>query len=59
MIFGDLTRDDFKRNLPQVMVDICNRLNTLDLENLSTGRHDLTDQIYMNVMESTTVASED
>lgn len=59
MIFGDLTRDDFKRNLPQVMVDICNRLNTLDLENLTTGRHDLTDQIYMNVMESTTVASED
>ncbi|OOR98503.1 hypothetical protein B0186_09175 [Canicola haemoglobinophilus] len=59
MIFGDLTRDDFKRNLPQVMVDICNHLNTLDLESLANGRHDLTDQIYMNVMEPTTAASED
>ncbi|PJG82807.1 N-acetylneuraminate anomerase [Caviibacterium pharyngocola] len=58
MIFGDLTRADFKRGLPKVIADICDHLNTLDLAALEKGRHDITDEIYMNVMEPETAAPE-
>ncbi|QLB13681.1 YhcH/YjgK/YiaL family protein [Bisgaardia hudsonensis] len=58
MIFGDLTTENFKLNLPKVIADVCDHLKTLDLINLEKGRHDLTDQIYMNVMEPETAASE-
>lgn len=58
MIIGDLTRHDFKWGLPKVIADICEHLNTLDLFGLETGRHDITDDIYMNVMAPETSAPE-
>lgn len=58
MIIGDLTRADFKRDLPKVIADVCDHLMTLDLENLELGRHDITDQIYMNVMSFDTASAE-
>lgn len=54
MIIGDLTRNDFKLGLPKVLADICQHLTTLDLNTLENGRHDLSDQVYMNVMEPET-----
>ncbi|ABR75408.1 YhcH/YjgK/YiaL family protein [Actinobacillus succinogenes] len=51
MLFGDLTRSDFKHGLPKVIAETCDYLNTLDLAALQTGRHDITDSIFMNVME--------
>lgn len=54
MIIGDLTRADYARGLPAVFVQICEHLKTLDLANLENGRHDLSEQIYMNVMTPTT-----
>lgn len=51
MLFGDLTRSDFKRGLPKVIAETCDYLNTLDLAALETGRHDIIDGIFMNVME--------
>ena len=51
MLFGDLTRADFKRGLPKIIADTCDYLNSLDLASLETGRHEINDQIFMNVME--------
>ena len=51
MLIGDLTRVDFKFGLPKVIAETCEYLKGLDLEKLDVGRHDITDQIYMNVME--------
>ena len=51
MLIGDLTRADFKLGLPKVIAETCEYLKGLDLEKLEVGRHDITDQIYMNVME--------
>lgn len=51
MILGDLTSKNFFKGLPQVLAEICFKLNEMDLQSLETGRHDLTDTIYMNVME--------
>ena len=51
MLIGDLTRTDFKLGLPKVIAETCEYLKGLDLETLEVGRHDITDQIYMNVME--------
>lgn len=58
MIIGDLTRADFKQGLPKVIAEVCDHLNTLDLAALETGRHDITDEIYMNVMAFDTAAAE-
>lgn len=58
MIIGDLTRTDFKQGLPKVIAEVCDYLNTLDLGALETGRHNITDDIYMNVMEFDTAAPE-
>ncbi|HBO38777.1 MAG TPA: YhcH/YjgK/YiaL family protein [Pasteurellaceae bacterium] len=58
MFIGDLTRHDFKRGLPKVIAEICDYLNTLELETLTVGRHDITSDIFMNVMETETDASE-
>ena len=51
MLFGDLTRADFKRGLPKIIADTCDYLNSLDLASLETGRHEINDHIFMNVME--------
>jgi uncharacterized protein HI_0227 len=51
MLIGDLTRTDFKLGLPKVIAETCEYLKGLDLEKLEVGRHDITDRIYMNVME--------
>ncbi|PVX41465.1 YhcH/YjgK/YiaL family protein [Pasteurella langaaensis DSM 22999] len=51
MLFGDLTRPDFKRGLPKIIADTCDYLNTLDLASLATGRHEINEHIFMNVME--------
>ena len=51
MLIGDLTRADFKLGLPKVIAETCEYLKGLDLEKLEVGRHDITDRIYMNVME--------
>ena len=51
MLIGDLTRADFKLGLPKVIAETCEYLKGLDLAKLEVGRHDITDRIYMNVME--------
>lgn len=58
MFFGDLTRLDNKLGLPPVIVDVCKHLSGLELANLENGRHQITDQIYMNVMEFETTSVE-
>ncbi|OOF70999.1 N-acetylneuraminate anomerase [Rodentibacter caecimuris] len=58
MIIGDLTRTDFKKGLPTVIAEVCDYLNTLNLDALETGRHDISEQIYMNVMTPETCAPE-
>ncbi|OOF63763.1 N-acetylneuraminate anomerase [Rodentibacter sp. Ppn85] len=57
MIISNLTNPNFKVGLPKVIVEVCDYLNTLDLNALETGRHDINDQIYMNVMELETAES--
>lgn len=49
MIISALNNPNFKVGLPKVIADICDHLNTLDLEALENGRHDLSEQVYMNV----------
>ena len=51
MIISSLTSPNFKVGLPKVIAEVCDYLNTLDLNTLENGRHDINDQIYMNVME--------
>lgn len=58
MIIGDLTRADFKLGLPKVIAEVCDHLNTLDLMALETGRHNITEEIYMNVMAFDTAVAE-
>ena len=54
MIISSLTSSNFKVGLPKVIAEVCDYLNTLDLNALENGRHDINDQIYMNVMEPET-----
>ena len=54
MIISSLTSPNFKVGLPKVIVEVCDYLNTLDLNALENGCHDINDQIYMNVMEPET-----
>ena len=54
MIISILTNPNFKVGLPKVITEVCDYLNTLDLNALENGRHDINDQIYMNVMEPET-----
>ena len=54
MIISSLTSPNFKVGLPKVIAEVCDYLNTLDLNTLENGRHDINDQIYMNVMEPET-----
>ncbi|SQK92996.1 Putative sugar isomerase [Haemophilus influenzae] len=54
MIISSLTSPNFKVGLPKAIAEVCNYLNTLDLNALENGRHDINDQIYMNVMEPET-----
>ncbi|WP_112122485.1 N-acetylneuraminate anomerase [Haemophilus influenzae] len=54
MIISSLTNPNFKVGLPKVIAEVCDYLNTLDLNVLENGRHDINDQIYMNVMEPET-----
>ena len=54
MIISSLTSPNFKVVLPKVIAEVCDYLNTLDLNALENGRHDINDQIYMNVMEPET-----
>lgn len=49
MFIGDLTRNNFKQELPAVIAQICEQLQQMDLAQLTEGRHQLTDDIYMNV----------
>lgn len=54
MIISSLTNPNFKVGLPPVIAEVCDYLNTLDLSALENGRHDINEQIYMNVMTSET-----
>ena len=54
MIISSLNSPNFKVGLPKVIAEVCDYLNTLDLNALENGRHDINDQIYMNVMEPET-----
>ena len=58
MIISALNNPNFKVGLPKVIAGICDHLNTLDLEALENGRHDLSEQVYMNVMEFDTVEAD-
>ena len=58
MIISALNNPNFKVGLPIVIAGICDHLNTLDLEALENGRHDLNEQVYMNVMEFDTVEAD-
>ena len=54
MIISSLTNPNFKVGLPNVIAQVCDYLNTLDLNALEVGRHEINEQIYMNVMEPET-----
>ena len=54
MIISSLTSPNFKVGLPKIITEVCDYLNTLDLNTLENGRHDINDQIYMNVMDPET-----
>ena len=54
MLIRSLTSPNFKVGLPKVIAEVCDYLNTLDLNALENGRHDINEQIYMNVMEPET-----
>ena len=58
MIISALNNPNFKVGLSKVIAGICDHLNTLDLEALENGRHDLSEQVYMNVMEFDTVEAD-
>ena len=58
MIISALNNPNFKVGLPKVIADICDHLNTLDLEALENGRHDLSEQVYMKCMEFDTVEAD-
>ncbi|MDA3978267.1 N-acetylneuraminate anomerase [Gallibacterium sp. AGMB14963] len=58
MFIGDLTKQDYKLGLPKAIGDALDYLQTIDLAGLETGRHDISDQVYMNVMELDTCAAE-
>lgn len=58
MIIGALTNPHHKIGLPRVIADVCDYLNGLDLAALTVGRHEITDKIYMNVMELESVAAD-
>lgn len=51
MILADLTKEKVNFGLPPVVAEICDYLNKQDLVALELGRHDITDEIFMNVME--------
>lgn len=51
MFIGDLTKAEYKLGLPKVIAEALDHLQTLDLAGLELGKHNITDQIYMNVME--------
>lgn len=51
MFLFDLTRKDYPRGLPQIIIATCEQLKTLNLPALEVGRYELTEQIFMNVME--------
>lgn len=50
MIIGDLSNNRFPVGLPKVILEVCEHLKNIDLSSLSNGRHEITDQIFMNVM---------
>lgn len=58
MFIGDLTGNNFKRELPTVLAQVCEQLQQMDLAQLSEGRHQLTDEIYMNVQALQTEPAE-
>ena len=58
MIISALNNLNFKVGLPKVIAEVCDYLNTLDLNALENGRHDLSEQVYMNVMEFDTVEAD-
>ncbi|MCU9997959.1 N-acetylneuraminate anomerase [[Pasteurella] aerogenes] len=58
MYIGTLTRQDYKRDLPKVLADVCDYLKTVDLTALENGRHTITSEIFMNVMTPTTDAAD-
>lgn len=58
MHIGDLTHPNSTRGLPPIIADICHYLAQQNLDDLTVGRHDITDQIYMNVDQLETVSPE-
>ncbi len=46
-----MTKAEYKLGLPKVIAEALDHLQTLDLAGLELGKHNITDQIYMNVME--------
>jgi len=57
MIISALNNPNFKVGLPKVIADICDHLNTLDLEALENGRHDLSDQLLIRGEENVEVSA--
>lgn len=57
MIFGDLKSNYSPFSLPQAVAEMCEYINSLDLDRLSVGRHNINSDIYMNVMELETADS--
>ena len=58
MYIGDLNRSDYQRDLPKVLAEVCDYLKTVDLKSLENGRHDINEDIFMNVMTPVTDAPE-
>ncbi|MDH3001170.1 hypothetical protein A1D23_11985 [Chelonobacter oris] len=58
MILADLNKDNVNAGLPSVIAEICDYLNRQDLAALTLGRHDITADIFMNVMEFETAEAD-
>lgn len=58
MILGDLNNPNYGVNLHPVLREVCEKLQGMNLKTLENGRHELTDDIFMNVFEPTIAPSD-
>ncbi|TNH03428.1 YhcH/YjgK/YiaL family protein [Testudinibacter sp. TR-2022] len=58
MILGDLNKDNGTLGLSPMIAEVCEYLKGLDLQALTLGRHEINNDIFMNVMEFETAAAD-
>lgn len=61
MIFSDLTNPTFTKNIPaplaNILLKVCEKLAAQPLEELTTGKHDITEDSFIVVAEPTLAAA--